>query len=66
MTLLLTHLENDLVWVDAIGEAESIAEVSLQLRDLADKGKELRVHSLLVLLPLLCNLVLLQKDKKIN
>ena len=37
----LTHLENDLVWVDAIGQAESIAEVSLQLRDLADKGKEL-------------------------
>ena len=61
-TLLLTHLENDLVWVDAIGQAESIAEVSLQLRDLADKWKELWVHSLLVLLPLLCNLVLLQMD----
>lgn len=59
MTLLLTHLENDLVWVDAVGQAESVTEVPLHLGDLADNGEELGVHSLLVLLPLLCNLVLL-------
>lgn len=58
-SFITTHLENQLVWVDTVGQAERGAQVALQLRDLLNEGQELRVHSFLVLLPLLCQLVLL-------
>lgn len=60
---ITTHLENQLVRVDAIGQAEGRAQVPCQLRYFLDEGQELTVNSLLVLLPLLCQLVLLQVRK---
>lgn len=59
-----THLENQLVWVDAIRQAEGRAQVPFHLRYFLDEGQELSINSLLVLLPLLCQLVLLQIDTR--
>lgn len=59
-----THLENQLVWVDAIRQAEGRAQVPFHLRYFLDEGQELRVNSFLVLLPLLCQLVLLHTENK--
>lgn len=56
---ITTHLENQFVRVDTVGEAERGAQVPLQLGNLLNEGQQLRVYSLLVLLPLLCQLVLL-------
>merc|ERR1719439_491634 len=58
-SLFITHLENQLVCVDAIGQAEARSQVILEVGDFLDGGQELRVHRFLVLLPLLCQLVLL-------
>jgi len=52
------------VWEDAIRQAEGGAQVSFQLRFFLDEGQELSINSLLVLFPLLCQLVLLQSNKK--
>lgn len=57
------HLENQLVWVNTIGQAEGGAQVPFHLRYFLDEGQELSIHSFLVLLPLLCQLVLLQMDE---
>lgn len=56
---ITTHLENQLVWVDPIRQAEGRAQVSFHLRYFLDEGQELCINSFLVLLPLLCQLVLL-------
>ncbi len=67
MTVVLfitTHLENQLVWVDTIRQAEGRAQVPFHLRYFLDEGQELSVNSFLVLLPLLCQLVLLQKGTR--
>lgn len=59
-----THLENQLVWVDTIRQAEGRAQVPFHLRYFLDEGQELSINSFLVRLPLLCQLVLLKMDKK--
>lgn len=59
-----THLENQLVWVDTIRQAEGRAQVPFHLRYFLDEGQELSINSFLVRLPLLCQLVLLKTDKK--
>lgn len=56
---ITTHLENQLVWVDAIRQAEGRAQVPFELRYFLNEGQELSINSLLVLFPLLCQLVLL-------
>ena len=61
---ITTHLENQLVWVDTIRQAKGRAQVSFHLRDFLDEGQELSIHSFLVLFPLLCQLVLLQRDER--
>lgn len=61
---ITTHLENQLVWVDPIRQAEGRAQVSFHLRYFLDEGQELCINSFLVLLPLLCQLVLLQMDQR--
>lgn len=58
-----THLENQLVRVDAIRQEEGRAQVPLQLRYFLDKGQQLRVNGFLVLLPLLCQLEFLYVKK---
>lgn len=63
---LLTHLENQLVWVDPIRKGEGGAQVSFQLRFLLNEGQQLRINRLLVLLPLLRQLVLLQTTSKLR
>lgn len=61
---IITHLENQLVWVDTIRQAEGRAQVPFHLRYFLDEGQKLSINSLLVHLPLLCQLVLLQTRKK--
>lgn len=63
---ITTHLENQLVWEDTIRQAEGRAQVPFELRYFLDEGQELSINSLLVLLPLLCQLVLLQMEIKEN
>lgn len=58
-----THLENQLVRVDAIRQEEGRAQVPLQLRYFLDKGQQLRINGFLVLLPLLCQLEFLYVKK---
>lgn len=58
-----THLENQLVRVDAIRQEEGRAQVPLQLRYFLDKGQQLRINCFLVLLPLLCQLEFLYVKK---
>lgn len=58
-----THLENQLVWVDAIRQEEGRAQVPLQLRYFLDEGQQLRINGFLVLLPLLCQLEFLYVKK---
>lgn len=64
MLFITTHLENQFVWVDATRQAEGWAQVPFQLWYVPDEGKELRINSLLVRLPLLCQLVLLHEEEK--
>lgn len=61
---ITTHLENQLVWVDTIRQAEGRTQVPFHLRHFLDEGQELSINSFLVLLPLFCQLVLLQIDEK--
>lgn len=56
---ITTHLENQLVWVDTIRQAKGRAQVPFHLRYFLDEGQKLSINSFLVLLPLLCQLVLL-------
>lgn len=58
-----THLENQLVRVDAIRQEEGRAQVPLQLRYFLDEGQQLRINGFLVLLPLLCQLEFLYVKK---
>lgn len=60
---LLTHLENQLVWVDTVRQVEGGAQVPFQVRFFLNERQELRINSLLVHFPLLCHLVLLQIQK---
>lgn len=48
------------MWENAVGQAEGGAQVAFHLGCFLDEWQELSVHSFLVLLPLLCQLVLLQ------
>lgn len=60
-----THLENQFVWVNTIRQAEGGAQVPLHLRNFLDEWQQLSIHGFLVLLPLLCQLVLLHyKEEK--
>lgn len=51
------------MWENTVGQAEGGAQVAFHLRCFLDEWQELSVHSFLVLLPLLGQLVLLQMDK---
>lgn len=51
------------MWENTVGQAEGGAQVAFHLRCFLDEWQELSVHSFLVLLPLLCQLVLLQMVK---
>lgn len=51
--------------VNAVGQGEDGAQVALELRDGLDLGQNLRIHSFLISLTLLCNLVFLNKEKSV-
>lgn len=59
LVFIRMHLENQFVWVNTIRQAEGGAQVALHLGDFLDEWQQLSIHSFLVLLPLLCQLVLL-------
>lgn len=63
-SFITTHLENQLVWVYPVGQAEGRMQIPLQLRDFLHEGQELSVNCFLVLLPLLCQLVLLHTGEQ--
>lgn len=54
------YLENQFVGIHPIGKEKLGAQVPFQLRNLFNKRQKLRVDSLLVFLPLFCQLVFLQ------
>lgn len=63
LIFIRTHLENQLVWINAIRQAEGGAQVPLHLRNFPDAWQQLSIHSFLVCLPLLCQLVLLHNEE---
>lgn len=55
------------MWVNTIRQAEGGAQVPLHLRNFFDDWQQLSIHSFLVFLSLLCQLVLLHnKEEKTN
>lgn len=65
MRFFVINSEHQFVRINTICESKHRAEVALELRDGFDFRQNLRVHSFLINLALLCNLVFLKKEKTI-